>query len=132
MDSEDLMRSELLVVAAGLVFGGGCGSSTSSYGGGSGPTRTPTATPGCIVNTSFSPANLTVPAGTAVVWKNGDSFAHTVTSTTGSPGTAYNSGSVPASGTFSHTFSTAGTYPYYCMIHGFDGTPPTGMHGTIT
>jgi plastocyanin len=29
-------------------------------------------------------------------------------------------------------FPTAGTYHYYCKIHGADGTPPTGMAGTIT
>jgi plastocyanin len=27
---------------------------------------------------------------------------------------------------------TAGTYNFYCKNHGANGTPPTGMHGTIT
>jgi plastocyanin len=128
------MRQELLVVAVGLVLSAGCSNSTSSYGGGTGgaPTCTPTATQVCMINTSFSPANLTVPVGTMVTWLNGDSFAHYVASAMGSPGAAYTSSSVAGGGTFSHTFSAAGTYPYYCTIHGHDGTPPTGMHGTIT
>jgi plastocyanin len=127
------MRSNLLVVAAGLVLGASCSSSTSPYGGGGGAaTCTPTPTEVCMIGTSFSPMNRTVPMGTTVTWKNGDPFAHTVTSATASPGAAYNSGSLAASATFSHTFTAAGTYPYYCMIHGVNGTPPTGMHGTIT
>jgi plastocyanin len=128
------MRQELLAVAAGLVLGAGCSNSTSSYGGGTGgaPTCTPTATQVCMINTSFSQANLTVPVGTMVTWMNGDSFAHYVASAMGSPGAAYTSTSIAGGGTFSHTFSAVGTYPYYCTIHGHDGTPPTGMHGTIT
>jgi len=75
---------------------------------------------------------LLVVAVALVTWLNGDSFAHYVASAMGSPGAAYTSSSVAGGGTFSHTFSAAGTYPYYCTIHGHDGTPPTGMHGTIT
>src|SRR5437773_803205 len=126
------MRSALWAGAVGLMVVA-CGSSTSPYGGSGGtPACTSTATQACMINTSFSPTNLTVSVGTTVTWKNGDGFAHTVNSATGSPGTAYSSGNVAAGGTFQHTFSAAGTYPYYCMIHGLDGMPPTGMHGTIT
>ncbi len=126
------MRSALWAGAVGLMVVA-CGSSTSPYGGSGGtPTCTSTATQACMINTSFSPTNLTVSVGTTVTWKNSDGFAHTVNSATGSPGTAYSSGNVAAGGTFQHTFSAAGTYPYYCMIHGLDGMPPTGMHGTIT
>ena len=77
----------------------------------------------------FNPTTLTVPVGTTVSWANGDGVAHTVTSATGSADTydmALSSGSV------SHQFMTKGTYNYYCKNHGANGTPPTGMHGTIT
>jgi plastocyanin len=37
-----------------------------------------------------------------------------------------------ATGTVSHQFTAPGTYNYYCKNHGINGTPPTGMHGTIT
>jgi plastocyanin len=126
------MPSQLLLLAASMAFVAACKSATSTYGGGGGPTCTSTATQVCMINTAFSPVNLTVAAGTAVTWRNGDAFSHNVASATGSPGTAYISGYLAANGTFSHTFSAAGTYPYYCMIHGSDGSPPTGMHGTIT
>jgi plastocyanin len=111
-----------------------CNSSTSSYGGGGGGGGggcTPTATKVCMVAETFSPASLTVSAGTTVSWENGSTLTHTVTSATGSP-VAYNSGNVGAGATYSQTFATAGTYNYYCQYHGLDGNPPTGMHGTIT
>jgi plastocyanin len=56
-----------------------------------------------------------------------------VTSATGSTDT-YTS-SLANGATFTHQFLTAGTYEYYCQIHGTDrngATPPGGMHGTIT
>jgi plastocyanin len=113
----------LLLVSCG-------GGSTSPYGGGGGGGCTPTATKICTAGgIQFSPATLTVAAGTTVTWENGDGVGHTVTSATGSADT-YDM--ALASGTVSHQFATAGTYNYYCKIHGINGTPPTGMHGTIT
>jgi len=116
---------------AGALLLVSCGGSTSPYGGGGGGGGcTPTATKVCTAGGSqFSPATLTVAAGTTVTWENGDGIAHTVTSATGSAD-AYDM--ALASGTVSHQFMTAGTYNYYCKNHGFNGTPPTGMHGTIT
>jgi len=115
----------LLLVSCG-------GGSTSPYGGGGGGGGgcTPTATKICTATVDqFNPATLTVAAGTTVTWENGDGGGHTVTSATGSADT-YDL--ALASGTVSHQFTTAGTYNYYCKNHGFNGTPPTGMHGTIT
>ena len=115
--------------ALALVLLMSCGSSTSPYGGGGG--CTPTATKVCMSGSQFSPSTLTVPAGTTVTWQNGDAVAHTVTSATGSAD-VYTSGNLGGGATYTHQFATAGTYPYYCMNHGANGTPPTGMHGTIT
>ena len=127
------MLSKWLSLASGIagtLLLVSCGSSTgTSYGGGGGGC-TPTATKICTAGgIQFSPATLTVAAGTTVTWENGDAVGHTVTSATGSADT-YDM--VLASGTVSHQFATAGTYNYYCKIHGINGTPPTGMHGTIT
>jgi plastocyanin len=72
-----------------------------------------------IQNMNFSPASLTVPAGSTVTWTNNDGFAHTVTSKTN----AFDSGSIANGKTFSFTFSTAGKYDYYCSIH----TSMTGL-----
>lgn len=127
------MRSGLLARAfaamtSGLVLAS-CSSSTS-YGGGGG--CTPTATQVCMVsNLTFSPANLSITHGTTVTWMNGDAIQHTATSSSSST-EAFSSGQMAGGATYSHTFNTAGTYHYYCQNHGHDGTPPTGMAGTIT
>jgi plastocyanin len=62
----------------------------------------------------FSPKTLTVPVGTTVTWKNTTQVAHTVTS---DDGASFDSGIVPAGGTFTFTFSKAGSYAYHCDIH---------------
>ncbi len=119
-------------IAGALLLVSCGGGSTSPYGGGGGGGGgcTPTATKICTATVDqFNPATLTVAAGTTVTWENGDGGGHTVTSATGSADT-YDL--ALASGTVSHQFTTAGTYNYYCKNHGFNGTPPTGMHGTIT
>ena len=129
------MRSKWLSLVsgvAGALLLVSCGSSTgTNYGGGGGGGGcTPTATKICTAGGSqFSPVTLTVAAGTTVTWENGDGIGHTVTSATGSADT-YDM--ALSSGTVSHQFATAGTYNYYCKFHGINGTPPTGMHGTIT
>jgi plastocyanin len=66
-----------------------------------------------IQNMAFSPATITVSVNTTVKWTNKDAIAHTVTSTTG----LFDSGSISSNGTYSHQFTTAGTYPYLCTIH---------------
>ena len=119
-------------IAGALLLVSCGGGSTSPYGGGGGGGGgcTPTATKICTATVDqFNPATLTVAAGTTVTWENGDAVTHTVTSATGSADT-YDL--ALASGTVSHQFTTAGTYNYYCRNHGLNGTPPTGMHGTIT
>jgi plastocyanin len=70
----------------------------------------------------FEPATLTVPAGTTVTWKNSDSTLHTVTSgsaETGVSGTEFDSSYLAGGKTFQHTFSSAGTFDYYCTLHPF-------------
>jgi len=66
-----------------------------------------------IVDMSFSPSTLTVPVNTTVKWTNKDAVVHTVTSTTG----MFDSGSLGNGAIYTFTFSTAGSYSYYCTIH---------------
>jgi plastocyanin len=74
---------------------------------------------------AFVPKELTVQAGTTVVWTNNDPFPHTVTSgTRGSPTSLFDQ-TVDPGKTFSYTFQDPGTYPYFCSIH-------PGMDGVIT
>jgi plastocyanin len=70
---------------------------------------------------AFSPSTLTIKVGDGVVWTNGDSVSHTITSDTG---TELASPTFGRGQTYSHTFSTAGTYAYHCSIH-------STMKGTI-
>ncbi len=68
-----------------------------------------------IDNFTFNPPTLTVDAGTTVSWVNRDDVPHTVTSSN-EPRTL-NSPVLDTDGRYSVTFSTPGTYPYYCTVH---------------
>lgn len=65
---------------------------------------------------AFSPANITVKAGTTVTWTNQDSATHTVTADTASSD-APDSGDLAPGKSYSFTFQKAGTYMYHCAIH---------------
>ena len=73
-----------------------------------------------IKNFAFSPATITVKAGSTVVWTNDDSVQHEISFEGGD----INSSVLNHNDTFSHPFPTAGTYHYICSIHPF-------MHGTV-
>jgi plastocyanin len=75
---------------------------------------------------TFSPASVTVAPGEAVIW----SFQefHTSTSDTATGPEVWDSGFL-SSGTFSHTFTTPGNYPYYCQVHSVPGG--TAMNGVV-
>jgi plastocyanin len=63
---------------------------------------------------AFGTNPLVVPLNTTVTWRNDDSVAHTVTANDGS----FDSGTLQPGQSFSHTFTSAGTFSYYCAIHG--------------
>jgi plastocyanin len=60
----------------------------------------------------FQPT-ISVPVGSTVTWTNLDPVAHTVTDINGS----FDSGLFEESATYSMTFTTPGTYTYYCIPH---------------
>jgi plastocyanin len=66
-----------------------------------------------IADFTFAPATLTVPPGTTVTWTNRDEETHTVTSTTG----AFGSSGLDHDETFAQTFTSPGTYEYFCALH---------------
>ncbi len=70
---------------------------------------------------AFSPATMTISVGDTVTWTNMDIMSHTVTSDSG---TELGSSSFGKGGTYSHTFSTPGTFAYHCSIH-------SSMKGTV-
>src|ERR1044071_993841 len=76
----------------------------------------------------FSPDSVTIHPGDTVQW-TWSSTGHS--STSGSPGAPsgfWDSGVLNQGATFSHTFNTVGTFPYYCTPHG----DCCGMVGTVT
>jgi plastocyanin len=66
-----------------------------------------------IDNFAFTPATLTVPAGTTVTWKNEDDSPHRI----GDKDGTLKSAALDTDDTFSHTFAAPGEYPYICTIH---------------
>jgi len=64
-----------------------------------------------IIDFSFEPATLDVPAGATVVWTNEGQAPHTVT------GDFADSGVLEPGQTFSHTFAESGEFSYACAIH---------------
>ncbi|MCV7229372.1 cupredoxin domain-containing protein [Mycolicibacterium komossense] len=74
-----------------------------------------------INNFAFAPATLTIPVGTTVTWTNKDEEPHTVVS---NDGTTFHSPGMGINGTFTFTFTNAGTFDYVCSIHPF-------MHGSV-
>src|SRR2546429_6494006 len=65
-----------------------------------------------IANFAFSPAVITVKAGTAATWTNMDQDAHTV-AIKGAPV----SPALQNADAFTHTFDQAGSFSYICSIH---------------
>jgi plastocyanin len=91
----------------------GCGSTSSN----SPQTVTITIPAGAtFLGTAAYGANpLHVAVGTKVVWKNSDTMTHTATSTTG----VFDTSDIAAGASSNPiTFDTAGTFPYFCTLHG--------------
>jgi LPXTG-motif cell wall-anchored protein len=75
-----------------------------------------------MVDFNFSPATVTIKVGDSVTWTNNATDPHTSTSDTG----VWDSGTVNPGASFTHTFNSAGTFPYHCSFH-----VSLGMVGTV-
>jgi plastocyanin len=73
-----------------------------------------------INNYAYTPATITVAAGTKITFTNSDKTAHTATST--KPG--FDTGTLKPGASHVVTVTKPGTYSYYCQFHAF-------MKGTI-
>jgi plastocyanin len=67
-----------------------------------------------IDNFAFTPATLTVKAGTTVTWTNRDDIPHGLAS---SNNAFKRSQALDTNDSFSFTFTTPGTYQYFCYLH---------------
>jgi plastocyanin len=84
-----------------------------------------------VVNFAFTPDPVTIHVGDTVHWV-WDTDDHSTTSVAGSA-EQWDSGVHNSGFTFDHTFTKAGSFVYYCVIHGHDNGNGTasGMAGTI-
>lgn len=67
-----------------------------------------------IDNFTFNPATVTVKAGTTVTWTNKDDIPHGIAATNNA---FKRSQALDTDDSFSFTFTTPGTYQYFCYIH---------------
>ena len=122
------MTTNSVCTALALILAGACGGGDEATG----PRNTPTPPGGiAVTNNAFSPAAKTIPVGTTVTWawstcSGGDIYgpetcvAHGVNFDDGTDSPTQEKGS------YSRTFTTAGSYPYHCAIHG------AAMSGSVT
>ena len=85
-----------------------------------------------IENFTFTPQKLTVKAGTTVTWTNKDDIPHGIAAMNNFLG---RSKALDTDDSYSFTFSTPGTYVYFCYLHPhMTGTimveAPTGDNAT--
>lgn len=130
----------LLLIPAALLVLSGCATAPTEGAPEQQSTQQPSdeqLTPGenevITIGLRFMPETITVPVGTTVTWRNGETIGHTITS--GAWGDVNEStglrGSQSADGLFDHalaprgeegdsfsfTFDEPGEYPYFCQPH---------------
>src|SRR6187551_3828571 len=66
----------------------------------------------------FSPSSVTIHPGDQVRWTWGSSGHSTTSGSPGQPNGIWDSGIHDQGATFTRTFNSAGTFPYYCVPHG--------------
>jgi plastocyanin len=76
---------------------------------------------------SFSPSAITVAPGDTVRWV-WQGALHSSTSNTTTGAEVWDSG-LRNTGTFSHSFTTVGDWPYYCSVH--SSPAGTAMNGVV-
>lgn len=67
-----------------------------------------------IDNFSFGPETLTIKPGDKVTWENGDDIPHNIVS---SDKTTFRSKVMDTEESFSFTFTTVGSFEYFCALH---------------
>jgi plastocyanin len=121
----------LLLAAVGCGGSSTAPSNNNNSNGNNPPPNTPPSTSSDIrvSNNYFDPVSTTIPANTKVTWTwdacSGDGYGGT---TCTNHSVVFDDGPTSASlttGSWSRTFTTAGTYKYHCGVHG------AAMSGTV-
>jgi amicyanin len=66
-----------------------------------------------VDNFTFNPQSLTVKAGTTVTWTNKDDIPHAIAAVN----KLFKSKTLDTDNSYSFTFTTPGTYAYFCSLH---------------
>ena len=108
---------------AATTSGGNATNATAAAGGNATTSVSVVSGASSLTDTAYQPNPVQVSVGTSVTWTNNDSQPHTVTSgSNGQPDNKFNSSPnftplLNPGQTFSFTFTQAGDYPYFCMLH---------------
>ena len=122
----------VVTTALTLVALGACASNSSGKSvpngtsGTSAPVQSGTVTISARDN-QFVPQNVTVTAGTKLVWNNDGRNDHNIVPDGNTPFGVETSAFGPKA-TYEYVADKPGTYPYFCSIH---GTSTKGMIGTV-
>jgi len=76
----------------------------------------------------FKPSSVTIHPGDTVVWTWSSSDHSSTSGSPGMPSGLWDSGILNQGANFMHTFPTAGSFPYFCTVHG----ACCGMVGAVT
>ena len=98
----------------------GAGNATNATTGGTGGGNSVSIVPGSstLTDTAYQPNPVQVSVGTTVTWTNDDAQPHTATSgQNATPDGTFDSSIMAPQGTFEHTFTEAGEFPYFCLLH---------------
>ncbi|MDQ6846360.1 MAG: plastocyanin/azurin family copper-binding protein [Candidatus Dormibacteraeota bacterium] len=125
-----MVAATVMAVEGGVVLGVNAAGAQSVQIVGAG-------TAGCASAYCFNPSQALSNRADTVTFTNASSGTHTVTRCTAGACSGQGSGtgadtldsggSIGPNGTYGHTFSSGGTYFYYCSIHGYGV-----MHGEVT
>lgn len=106
--------------ATNATEAGGVAETGATGGEGGGTTTSVSIVPGSssLTTDAYAPNPAQVSAGGTVTWINDDSQPHTATSgENATPDGQFDSGIMAPAATFEHTFTEAGEYPYFCLLH---------------
>jgi nitrite reductase (NO-forming) len=93
---------------------------TGASGGNATTTNSVSIAPGSssLTTDAYQPNPIQVSVGTTVTWTNNDAQPHTATSGENvTPDGRFDSGIMAPAATFDFTFTEAGEYPYFCLLH---------------
>ena len=100
--------------------GNATNATTVGTGGGGNTTTSVSIVSGssALTTDAYQPNPVQISVGDTVTWTNDDSQPHTVTSgEDATPDGRFDSSTMTSGATFSHTFTEAGEYQYFCILH---------------